>query len=99
MGKISWEYTDGILKFIMEVKINQTEYDTFNKYVYPNIKREAIVIDHYTHNKYRIVIPDDIKEEIIEICASKLMEIGLDVTYEPNNIGMILENLIDYFNK
>lgn len=83
----------------MEVKLNQTEFDTFNKYVRPNIKCVSIVIHPYSQNKYMIIIPDDIKEEIIEICASKLMELGLNKEYEPNQIGIYLESLIDYFNK
>jgi len=42
-------------------------------------------------------IPDDLAEEFREAFNDKLMEVGFDDEYEPNEEGRILEDLIDQF--
>lgn len=54
------------------------------------------------HKKGRILkkyyfIPDNFCEEIREICIDKLQLIGFNSDGEPNEYGLMLEDLIDIF--
>lgn len=54
------------------------------------------------HKKGRILkkyyfIPDNFCEEIREICMDKLQLIGFNSDGEPNEYGLMLEDLIDIF--
>lgn len=42
-------------------------------------------------------IPDDLAEEFREAFSDRLMEVGFDDEYEPNEEGRVLEDLIDQF--
>ena len=83
----------------MEYKINLIEYDTFINYIYPNMYNDIITINYHTPDSYILIVPEDMIEDVIQMCAYKLMEIGLNTNYEPNQIGLCIEHLIDVFNR
>lgn len=54
------------------------------------------------HKKRRMLkksyfVPDNFCEEIREICMNKLQLMGFDSNDEPNEYGLMLEDLIDIF--
>lgn len=49
-------------------------------------------------NKNIISVDDINKSKIIDIITDYYCKEGLDVRFEPNNLGIELENLLDKFN-
>lgn len=78
----------------MNIKLSMNEWDAL----------AAIIAEHAPHCLVqslerqaggRLELSNESADEIRNLCEDKLLAIGFDANYEPNQQGLLLESLID----
>jgi hypothetical protein len=83
----------------MTILLKQDDLNYFVCNVLPFLEhREEICIHRSDGYKYELNITEEVAEQIVDACLTRLMQVGLNPDHEPNAEGMRLEMLADYFN-
>ena len=63
----------------------------------PETLRSSVESARQSGRKWLLDISEDDADEIRDLCADRLDEVGFDERYEPNKAGLLLEGLVDKF--
>lgn len=81
----------------MNISLNNDEILILKKAM---IHEKKFILYPYIDYQNKSISPNtsvEILSDLRECCSEYLLAIGFDENYQPNNIGIILENLIDKF--
>ena len=82
----------------MIVELSPKEHEMLTTTVQmPDALRQVVQSAHQSGRTWCLELSDDDAEEIRDLCADTLQQIGFDKRYEPNKAGWILEGLVDKF--
>lgn len=63
----------------------------------PETLRSVVNSARQSGRNWTLEISDDDANEVRDLCGDRLQEVGFDERYEPNEAGLLLEQLVDKF--
>lgn len=82
----------------MEISLTKQEFDYLTQGNFLPRKLLRLIYEAtQSGDRFIVDLTDEDADNIRDHCGDRLQEVGFNETYEPTEIGMIIEDLIDKF--